>query len=91
MLVRFVCEQVTEDSNKLLWNVTSDSTENNMKVSQITATYKGSNRSQASSWTVIHYPTITMQSLVMHHTNLQCSSDLLWMDSNDWPLKLWID
>ena len=90
MLVRFVCEQVTEDSNKLLWNVTSDSTENNKEASQITTTnFDGSNPSHASSWTVIHYP--TMQSLVVHHTNLQCSSDLLWMDSNDWPLKLWID
>ena len=50
MLVRFVCEQLTEDSNKLLWNVTLDSTENNKEGSQITTTnFEGFNPSQASS------------------------------------------
>ena len=50
MLVWFVCKQLTEDSNKLLWDVTLDSTENNMEASQITATnFEGSNPTQPSS------------------------------------------
>ena len=52
MLVRFVCEQLTNYCGLWLWT--------GLKLkwkSQITATnFKGSNPSQASSWTIIHYP-----------------------------------
>ena len=89
MLVRFVCEQLTEDSIKLLWNVTLDLTDNNMEASQITATnFEGSNPSQASSWTVTHYPPCRVYH-APHKSPMQLRSllnELKWLtiETVDW-------